>query len=742
MGSDDLKRVGLVFKADGAVDFRKTIQQVNDAIQENRNSFKLAKTAWDDSSSAMDKLKDQQKYLAAQTDTYSDKVKILEEELEALEEAEERDEQAIRKKRNQLTSTQVALANYEKGLKDVEKQMKSGSAVLNEEIKNLDGTMGELSASAKENETAFQLVKAEWTDGTKAAQKLKDEQKFLESQMKNYGEQVIILEKQLKLLEDAEDRNEKAIREKKSELNQTKTALANYEKGLKDVEKDLKHGVATIKEYSQKIDDFGNNVKSVGDKLSGISTTAAGMAAAAAATVPATEEYRRIMASLESSSELAGYSAEQTEQIYRQLFGVLGDDQTAATTTANLQALGFEQDRLTQLVNGTIGAWAKYGDSIPIDGLAESINETIKAGSVTGTFADVLNWAGTSEDWFNERLEACGSEAERANLVMQELADQGLMAAGQKWQENNQTIVEGNQATADLKEATADLAETIAPIITRITEIMAGLLEKFNALPPETQEIIAGFVLLVATVAPLVSTIGNLATGISGLIRFMTGGTKAAQILGTALKFAGVVGAVTAVIAIFVTLYNKCEWFRDGVNGIARDVESFIEKAGSKIKGIGNDIGNSFLGIGTKIKKFFSFDWISNIKLPHFKLKGDFSLVPPRVPKLDIAWYAKGGILNKPTIFGRNGDSFMGGGEAGKEAVLPIDLLKQYIREENNANNAVLADIILGALSEIKIAAENNIYIGDKKFFDVITEMVVGKIGSRQAGKTLARGGW
>mgnify|MGYP000677139777 CR=1 FL=1 len=81
------------------------------------------------------------------------------------------------------------------------------------------------------------------------------------------------------------------------------------------------------------------------------------------------------MASLEASSGLAGYSAEQTEEIYEKLFGVLGDDQTAATTTANLQALGLEQNELTELVNGTIGAWAKYGDSIPIDGLAESINE-------------------------------------------------------------------------------------------------------------------------------------------------------------------------------------------------------------------------------------------------------------------------------------------------------------------------------------------------------------------------------
>lgn len=695
MGSDDLKRVGVVFKADGAVDFKKTIQQVNDAIQENRNSFKLAKTAWDDSTSAMDKLQDRQKYLAEQTKTYSDKVKILEEELKALEGAEERDEQAIRKKRSQLTSTQAALINYEKGLKDVEKQIKSGSAVMDEEMKRLDGTMETLSASAKENESAFKLVKAEWKDGTKAAQKLKDEQKFLENQTKNYGEQVGILEKQLKLLEDAEERDEKAIRNKKNELNQTKTALSNYRKGLEDVEQKLKSGTANIREYSKKLDEFGDRAKSAGDKLSGISTAAAGMAAAAAATVPATEEYRRIMASLESSSEMAGYSAEQTEQTYRQLFGVLGDDQTAATTTANLQALGFEQDRLTQLVNGTIGAWAKYGDSIPIDGLAESINETIKAGSVTGTFADVLNWAGTSEDWFNDRLEACGSQAERANLVMQELAEQGLMEAGQKWQDNNQTIVEGNQATADFQAATAELAETIAPVITQVTEIVTGLLEKFNALPPSTQEFIAVIILLVAAIAPLITALG---TTISG--------TKALWAVMAAHPLGAFITVISTLAIAFKTAYDKCEWFRNAVDKLVESVKNFFSLGGSK----------------------------------NVKVSGSLSKIS--LPKLKMDWYAKGGILNRPTIFGRNGDSLLGGGEAGKEAVLPIDLLKRYIREENDANNAVLAELLVGALSELKIETENNIYIGDKKFFEVITDSVIGKIGSRQNGKNLAMGVW
>lgn len=177
-----------------------------------------------------------------------------------------------------------------------------------------------------------------------------------------------------------------------------------------------------------------------------------------------TQEYRSIMGSLEVSSRNAGYSAEQTSETYRQLIGVLGDTQTAATTTANLQALGLEQDKLTELTNAAIGAWATYGDSIPIDGLAEAINETVKAGAVTGTFADVLNWAGESEEEFNARLSAANSTAERANIVMDALAKQGLTEAGEAWRQNNKDIVEMNEATSDLDAEMARLGELLSPL--------------------------------------------------------------------------------------------------------------------------------------------------------------------------------------------------------------------------------------------------------------------------------------
>lgn len=192
--------------------------------------------------------------------------------------------------------------------------------------------------------------------------------------------------------------------------------------------------------------------------------------------VESTKEYNKIMGTLEVSSQKAGYSAEQTQQTYTQLYGVLGDNQSAATAAANLQALKLSQEQLIQMTDGAIGAWATYGDSIPIDSLAESINETVKAGTVTGSFADVLNWAGTSEDDFNKKLEATKTESERANLVLQELSKQGLTQAAEAWRENNAELEAANRASAAWEQTTGHLGTALMPLTTSVTNLGNALL--------------------------------------------------------------------------------------------------------------------------------------------------------------------------------------------------------------------------------------------------------------------------
>ena len=75
-----------------------------------------------------------------------------------------------------------------------------------------------------------------------------------------------------------------------------------------------------------------------------------------------------------------------------------------------------------------------------------------------------------------------------------------------------------------------------------------------------------------------------------------------------------------------------------------------------------------------------------------------------------------------------NGNTALGGGEAGPEAVLPIDLLKTYIRDEMQANNYALAQLIAEALSELTFVIENNIILGDKKLADLLVDVIIKKM--------------
>src|SRR5690625_26434 len=102
-------------------------------------------------------------------------------------------------------------------------------------------------------------------------------------------------------------------------------------------------------------------------------------------------------------------------------------------------------------------------------------------------------------------------------------------------------------------------------------------------------------------------------------------------------------------------------------NSVKNAMTKPITAARDLIKGALDKIKGFFSGLSLKFPK------IKMPKLPKFSLSGKFSLMPPSVPKLSIKWNALGGIMNKPTIFGAVGNTLMGGGEAGPEAILPLN---------------------------------------------------------------------
>lgn len=356
---------------------------------------------------------------------------------------------------------------------DGERDFKAQMAQVNGELRNLKSEMA--------------LVDATFKGQANTTEALTAKHKVLQGSVEQQREKVRALTQAVEDATQAYGDNDKRTDGYRQSLNRAKAELADLNRELQDNERYLDEArksadgcAESIDEYGKAVRDADSNKDPLGNLMAGFGSLKGVLTGGAVvggikavgdaimSVVEDTAEYRKIMGTLEISSERAGYSAQQTADIYRTLQGVLGDTQTAATTTANLQAIGLAQEDLITVTNAAIGAWATYGDSIPIDGLSESINETIQAGKVTGTFADVLNWAGTSEDDFNAKLEAANGTTERANIVLQELKSQGLDQAGKAWQDANEDVVALNEATERWDGAMAQLGETLTPAATAI----------------------------------------------------------------------------------------------------------------------------------------------------------------------------------------------------------------------------------------------------------------------------------
>ncbi|WP_329382714.1 hypothetical protein [Anaerofustis butyriciformans] len=395
-----------------------------------------------------------------------------------------------------------------------------------------------------------------------------------------------------------------------AEFKEVQRALGNAEIEAKQLENAIEDLGNAGKEASDEVGEIKNSL-SAGAIGGAVSGAVQSMADSLGNLIEETKEYRMIMASLEESSKNAGYSASETRQVYQTLQGVLGDTQSAATATANLQALGLSQQDLMNVTNASIGAWAKYGDSIPIDGLAESINETIKAGQVTGTFADVLNWAGTNEDEFNKKLAQCKTDSERTNVVMQELANQGLTQSGKAWQENNKDMVEANKAQDNLNQAMSGLAQTLQPIMTAIIQGITQVVNWFNNLSPAGKTVVAvigGIVAALVVLGPAILSVMGAVTALE---------ISLAPVIAIVV---GIVAAITAVILIIKNWGTITQWLSDMWtefksrmtaiwNGIKTVISVVVNAVKTVITTIFNGIKTYFQTVFNIYKTIFTTVW-------------------------------------------------------------------------------------------------------------------------------------
>lgn len=201
----------------------------------------------------------------------------------------------------------------------------------------------------------------------------------------------------------------------------------------------------------------------------------AGMTAAFIALDGATEEYRVAQGKLNAGFQAAGFSADVARKSYRNFYAILGDADTATEASQLLANMAKNEEEVTKWTRIAAGVHGTFGDSLPIEGLVESANETARTGKVTGVFADALNWVGIMEDDFNAKLEKTTDVSKRNQLIMDTLSKTYDKAAD-SFYANNQQVINARRNHATLHEMLAKVGDTSSKLKSQLW-VLAGAAE-------------------------------------------------------------------------------------------------------------------------------------------------------------------------------------------------------------------------------------------------------------------------
>ena len=471
------------------------------------------------------------------------------------------------------------------------------------------------------------------------------------------------------------DKNSQEYRELQREIITAESKLKTFNKQLREI------GNANLKALSNQLKKIGDSMTKVGKSM----TT-------------------KVTAPIVAGYTVAAKYASDYEENLNKLDVAFGSNSQAVKDWANTARTEFGLSKVQ--ATDAASAFGALGKGI---GLSESEAAGMST-TLAGLSADLGSYFNVGVDESAKALEGIftgESEAlKKFGVVMtdtnlQKFAeDQGLV-----WKEMDQTqktMLRYQYVLAKTKDAQGDFARTsdgtanstkifqaslqdlgtaigtnLLPIITPIIQKVTELINKFNELSPTTQKVITIIGLVAAVIGPLLVVLGTLVSSIGAIIG------AAPAILGAMGTFiagaAPVIAIIVALIAIGVELYKnwdtikaKAIAFKNAVIATFNQFKANVAATFNAIKtAIVTPIQNAIdkvKAIIQKIKGFFPISVgkiFSNIKLPHFKLTGDFSLKNKTVPKLSIDWYAQGGIFDSPTIAGI--------GEAGPEAVVPLD---------------------------------------------------------------------
>ena len=271
----------------------------------------------------------------------------------------------------------------------------------------------------------------------------------------------------------------------KANVQQAVDSINKVKKDIKDIGKDGGSSAKGIDKVTKSLKDVqkasGHAKQGVEKAMGGIKksvlSAVKAVATLALATASLSEgmEFGKLQGKLNAAFQSAGSSAAQATKTFKELYRFLGDSDRAVETAQNLARVTTSEKELAEWTKILQGVYATMGDAIPVETLAESVNETAQVAKVTGTLADALNWMGVSEDAVNNQLATMNTAHER-EAYLRSLLNGLYSNAAVIYEHNSKAMLDYNQAQANLKIQLADVATKIMPLITAFSNMAAVVL--------------------------------------------------------------------------------------------------------------------------------------------------------------------------------------------------------------------------------------------------------------------------
>ena len=536
--------------------FNKAIKEANSTLTTLRSELKLNKAQMDSAGDSVENLANRQRILEQEADASSQKINALTQKLEAAKSTFGENSVEAQRLATQLNNARIA------------QEIGQTAQALDEEraaASQAESAMGKMEATIKKQESALSSLKDEYSN--------------------------IVLEQG----QTSQSAQELAGRISKlsRELDDNKAAYNEARTAADKLEKELDQVGDAAREASDDLDlmDAASGALSAGGIAAGI--------AGLAGIEESTRQYRNEQSKLEAVAKQSGASLDDLTKAYNDIYSITGDSTLASTAVLNMSAMGTSVEDQERIVTAAAGAWAQFGDSIPLDGLMESINESSRLGTtLTGPVVDALNWANIStqqwsasiaahpkaqaafnkavndgmsvEDAFNEALKTCGSTQERQKLLTDALSG-AYGDLGEEYRKTNESVIDANEATANMEAAMGKLGDAVEPTTTWFKNLAADGLSWFvDNLP---------------TLTPLITALGVAIGGLTTVAAVQSGFFGLSNVLKPLTgAFTGLSAPVLIIVGIFavlaaglMTLWNNSEEFRTAVMGLVDAVGAFLQ---------------------------------------------------------------------------------------------------------------------------------------------------------------------